>query len=351
MIGGKVRSSKRRSPAKRNTKRKSTKRSPAKRNTKRKSTKRSPAKRNTRRKSTKRSPAKRNTRRKYKNKQRGGVYITNYDREAHKLEEQIGNLQKQIDDIDDNDKNLLSLSETLSRVNNSITVPSKQTKPSSSWWSMFYSNNNQQEETNNDNITLLRRLSCSIIEEAIKNKDAFNILSRKLSNMINQSPCEEWTYEYSKDVLDYIYKLQKKKTQEMRNKAVKELDLRLKKYNLIRAKHNAERTYDSVDAILDIAQDNFALSMQIFAEGQKLQIPKSYDSFVNYVKYPVSDPYETGSIEAVTEEAKDWRNKVYLHLKDIQSGKVRNNTSGYSFHSPSKYIPPTHDKILNFDFY
>jgi hypothetical protein len=77
MIGGKVRSSKRRSPAKRSTKRspakRSTKRSPAKRSTKRRSTakrstKRSPAKRSNKRRSpakrsTKRSTAKRSTKR------------------------------------------------------------------------------------------------------------------------------------------------------------------------------------------------------------------------------------------------------------------------------------------------
>ena len=346
MIGGKVRSSKRRSPAKRNTKRKSTKRSPAKRNTKRKS--------------TKRSPAKRNTKRKYKNKQRGGVYITNFERQTGKLQKEINDLHKEIDNIDYNEKYLLSLSETLSSVNNSITVPSKQTNPSSSWWNIFSSNNSQQEETNNDNITLLRRLSCNIREEAFKNMKELRINSRKLDNMIYESPCDEWTYEHSKNVLDHVYTLQKEIRQKMRNKAVEKLDSLLKEYNLKRANYNAERTYNSVVTIYDIAKSNFVgpatLSMQIFEEGQKLQTPEALKILVNYVEKenPISNSYETGRIKKLienTEEAKNWRNKVYLHLKDIQSGNVRNNMSGYSFHSPSKRIPYEQDKILNFDFY
>ena len=50
-----------------------------------------------------------------------------------------------------------------------------------------------------------------------------------------------------------------------------------------------------------------------------------------------------------TEEAREWRNKVYSHLKDIQDGKVPINNSHLPlFHNnPSKYrIPEYADEIL-----
>ena len=362
MIGGKVRSSKRRSPAKRSTKRspkrknnqkrKSTKRSPAKR-----STKRSPKRKNNqKRKSTKRSPAKRNTKRKYKNKQRGGYFKTNYERYMEGLQEQIIQLSKQIMNIDYDGNYLLGLSEDLLRVNNDITVPSKQTKqtkPSSSWWNIFSSNNSQQqeeEETNNDNITLFRELTCNVRNEAKRYMKEYQIFSRKLSIMINETPCDTWTYEHSKNILELLYTLYKQETQRMRNEAVEKYDSLVKEFNLNTANFTAEKTYNSAMNIWDIVWKNFRYPIfrTIFHEGQYLETPKSYDSLKYYVENPISDPDKIEELITIAEEVKEWRNKIYLLLKDIQNNKVNVSPNREPIHnSPSRYIPPTYDYILN----